>query len=211
MRAQMKADENRIYLRMRHRLEVQMGQTVRLKDCCQLIVEPALEQKLSELPIHLITPEDEHIVIIDIMRVIKILKGAYPELEVESFGAAQTIVEIILPKKKPQLLLVLFVCLLLFIGSGLAIMYFHEDVSMLGVHQKIYRMITGKEKQFPLLLQIPYSFGIGLGMILFFNHLFKKRLNEEPSPLEVEMFLYQQNLDQYVVMNENKEVHRKMK
>ena len=35
-------------------------------------------------------------------------------------------------------------------------------------------------------------------MILFFNHVFKKRLNEEPSPLEVEMFNYQQDIDNYV-------------
>jgi stage V sporulation protein AA len=42
-------------------------------------------------------------------------------------------------------------------------------------------------------------------MILFFNHFFKKRFNEEPSPLEVEMFNYQQDLDRYVTMNENKE------
>ena len=42
-------------------------------------------------------------------------------------------------------------------------------------------------------------------MIIFFNHVFKKRLNEEPSPLEVEMFNYQQDLDRYVVMHENKE------
>lgn len=42
-------------------------------------------------------------------------------------------------------------------------------------------------------------------MILFFNHVFKKRLNEEPSPLEVEMFKYQLDLDHYVALNENKE------
>ncbi|MFP3360102.1 stage V sporulation protein AA, partial [Planococcus sp. SIMBA_143] len=38
-----------------------------------------------------------------------------------------------------------------------------------------------------------------------FNHLFKKRFNEEPSPLEVEMFNYQQDLDQYVIVHENDE------
>lgn len=66
-------------------------------------------------------------------------------------------------------------------------------------------MMTGKEEEKPLLFQIPYSIGIGLGMILFFNHVFKKRINEEPSPLEVEMFNYQQSLDQYVILHENKE------
>ena len=89
-------------------------------------------------------------------------------------------------------------------------MNFHEDVSMLQVHQKIYTIITGETKEHPLLLQIPYSIGIGIGMILFFNRVFKKRLNEEPSPLEVEMFLYQQNLDQYVAIHENKEAEKRL-
>ena len=47
-------------------------------------------------------------------------------------------------------------------------------------------------------------------MTLFFNHFFKKRINDEPSPLEVEMFNYQQSLDQYVIMNENKESIKRM-
>ncbi len=42
-------------------------------------------------------------------------------------------------------------------------------------------------------------------MILFFNHVFKKRINEEPSPLEVEMFNYQQNIDHYMIINESEE------
>ena len=42
-------------------------------------------------------------------------------------------------------------------------------------------------------------------MILFFNHVFKKRINEEPSPLEVEMFNYQKDIDHYVIIHENKE------
>jgi stage V sporulation protein AA len=76
---------------------------------------------------------------------------------------------------------------------------------MQAVQQRLYLLLTGKHVSKPLLFQIPYSLGIGLGMILFFNHVFKKRLNEEPSPLEVEMFNYQQSLDQYVILHENKE------
>ncbi len=100
--------------------------------------------------------------------------------------------------------------LLLFVGAALAIIYFHEDVSMQQVHQRLYYMVTGESNKKPLLFQIPYSLGLGLGMILFFNHVFQKRINEEPSPLEVEMFQYQQSLDQYVMMNENKEMIKKI-
>ena len=78
------------------------------------------------------------------------------------------------------------------------------------VHQRLYEMITGKKEDKPLLLQISYSLGLGIGMILFFNHVFRKRINEEPSPLEVEMFNYQQSLDQYVILHENKESMRKI-
>jgi stage V sporulation protein AA len=97
----------------------------------------------------------------------------------------------------------------LFIGAGLTIMNFHEDVAMSSVHQKIYFLITGRENAKPLILQIPYSLGVGIGMILFFNHIFKKRFNEEPSPLEVEMFNYQQDLDQYIILQENKKAEAK--
>ncbi len=76
---------------------------------------------------------------------------------------------------------------------------------MRDVHIALYEIITGERNDYPYLLQIPYSIGLGLGMIVFFNHIFKKRLNEEPSPLEVEMFNYQLDLDQYVAMHENQE------
>jgi stage V sporulation protein AA len=45
-------------------------------------------------------------------------------------------------------------------------------------------------------------------MIVFFNHLFKKNWNEEPTPLEVEMYLYQENVDQYVVAEEYEKMAR---
>ena len=128
-----------------------------------------------------------------------------PSLEIQTFGPSQTIVEVIYEKKKVSILCFIAVWLLLFFGAMMTIMNFHVDVSMREVHQKLFTIITGKVDEKPLLIQVPYSIGLGLGMILFFNHFFKKRFNEEPSPLEVEMFNYQQDLDQYVIINENKE------
>ncbi len=162
----MKADKQ-MYIRLRHRLQVKPNQMVTLKDISQFIVHPSLEKALGELRIHQITPSDKHLVVIDLMKVIHLIKAFDPELEVESYGPAQTITEIIYPRKAPTFILVVFVWLLLFIGSGLAIMNFHEDVSMLKVHQKIYRIITGEDEKHPLLIQIPYSLGIGIGMIIF--------------------------------------------
>jgi stage V sporulation protein AA len=197
--------EKTVYIRLRHRVLVQPDITVMLKDIALVITEDDYYQKLMDIPIHNITKQDNNIIVIDVMRVIYHITERYPKTDIQIIGPSQTIVEVVYKKKRVSIPLFILIWLLLFFGAAIALMNFHEDVSMKQVHQHIYQIITGRFNPHPLIFQIPYSIGLGLGMILFFNHIFKKRLNEEPSPLEVEMFNYQQNLDQYVIMHENKE------
>lgn len=196
--------EKTIYIRMRNRVQVKQEEILLLKDIAQIIASETIYQDLVSLEVKRISPKD-HIHIIDVMKVIDFITGIYPDHEVQAIGPAQTIVEVIYKKKGMSFPFFILVWILLFFGAALTIMNFHEDVSMQSVHRRLYYIMTGKEVEKPLLFQIPYSIGIGVGMILFFNHVFKKRLNEEPSPLEVEMFNYQQSLDQYVILYENKE------
>jgi stage V sporulation protein AA len=194
-----------LYIRLRKRLSVKPQSLITLGDICQLYWDGVREEELGRMPLYQVKPEDGDLLIIDIMQVIRKLRSMYPDLSLEIQGSTQVIVEVKHPRKHSNPLLVAFVWLILFVGAGLAIMNFHTDVSMLQVHQRIFYLITGVKNEQPLWLQIPYSIGIGLGMVLFFNHLFQKRIKEEPSPLEVELFLYQQNLDQYYIQHENKE------
>src|SRR5699024_11309509 len=90
-----------------------------------------------------------------------------------------------------------------FLDQYIKIIKFHYDFSMLEVHQKLHFLFTGENVQHPLWLQIPYSIGLGIGMILFLNHWFKKQLNEEPSPLELELFTYEQKIEEYLAHYEN--------
>jgi len=195
-----------VFLKLRHRVQVKPQAVVLIGDVAQMIAtDDRLLEKVKQLPLYNIQPHDKNIVIIDIMKVIDAILRFDQTIDVQTIGPAQTIVEVVYEKKHVPFLYFLLVWLLLFVGSALAIMNFHEDVSMKETHQHLYTMITGETAEKPLLFQIPYSLGLGLGMILFFNHVFRKRLNEEPSPLEVEMFNYQQSLDQYVLLHENKE------
>src|SRR5690606_21045094 len=131
-------------------IQVKPYEKIYLKDIAQIIVHsPQLEDELRHFLIHKITSVDGKILVIDLMRVIRLIQQKYKQLEIESIGPAQSIVEIIYPRSTPNALLVGFVWLLLFIGSGLTIMNFHEDVSMLQVHQKIYKIITGETKENP--------------------------------------------------------------
>ncbi|MBS4194553.1 stage V sporulation protein AA [Lederbergia citri] len=196
---------NTIYVRMRSRVETKECKKITLSQTAQIIAPDQYFQDLHNLIVYELSKNDNQLVVLDVMRVINIISLHFPDCEVQTIGPSQTIIEVIKKKKLTSWPLFLFVWLLLFTGSGLAILNFHEEVSMQAVHQKLYWIITGKEVTKPLLLQIPYSFGIGMGMILFFNHIFKKRFNEEPSPLEIEMFNYQQDLDHYVTIKQNNE------
>lgn len=194
-----------VYIRMRNRVQVKGNQTVRIKDIARIIGPEEVIQLIEETFLLTVKKEDKNIIVIDLAQLIMAIRKVDPKIDVQTFGPSQTIIEVIYSKKKMSYLTFALVWFLLFIGAGMTIMNFHVDVSMGEVHQKVFTLITGKLDEKPLLIQIPYSFGLGIGMILFFNHFFKKRFNEEPSPLEVEMFNYQQDLDRYVTMNENKE------
>jgi stage V sporulation protein AA len=131
------------------------------------------------------------------------IQTKFPELDVRVLGPLYTIIETETPRSRlPKKIFVLIIAIFLFTGSGLAIMNFHTEVNMKRVHERIYFIVTGHKSSNLLLLQIPYSIGIGVGMVLFLNHVFKRRFNEEPSPMELEMFQYQEMIDQYVIEHE---------
>jgi stage V sporulation protein AA len=203
--------EKTVFIRLRNRVQVHPNANVCIGDIAQMIANDAeLIEKLKKIMIYQIKESDKNIVIIDVMKVVQAILDFDSSLDIQTIGPAQTIVEVVYKKRNFTNLYFALIWLLLFIGSALAIMNFHEDVSMQQVHQRLYTIITGEKADKPLLFQIPYSIGLGLGMILFFNHVFRKRINEEPSPLEVEMFNYQQAIDQYVIVHENKESMRRI-
>ncbi|WP_440602651.1 stage V sporulation protein AA [Bacillus sp. GB_SG_008] len=202
--------EKTIYVKMRSRLQVSPAYEIKVGDVAQVVGDSDIVDEIKRQAVYKITKKDKTHVVIDVMKVIQRIQQYSSSLQINLLGSAQTIVEIVYEKKRVNPFFFGMVWLLLFVGAALAIIYFHEDVSMQQVHQRLYYMITGENNKKPLLFQIPYSLGLGLGMILFFNHVFQKRINEEPSPLEVEMFQYQQSLDQYVMMNENKEMIKKI-
>ena len=57
----------------------------------------------------------------------------------------------------------------------------------------------GREKTGFTILELTYSIGVVIGILVFFNHFGKKRLTAEPSPVEVEMSGYDQQVYQTVI------------
>jgi len=194
-----------VYLRMKKNIDLPVMQEVKLKDIAYLSTSSSmLKKKMENTPIYRITKKDKNIVVIDSFLIIDHLINDFKSVDIQLIGPEQTIIRVTPAKKSPPVVLVAVIWLILFIGTAMTIINFHYDVSMQEVQQKLHYMLTGIESEYPLWIQIPYSIGLGVGTLLFFNYWFKKRFNEEPSPLEVEIYNYQQDLDNYLIQYENK-------
>lgn len=194
-----------VYVRMKKNLDLKHMQELRLKDIAYVsTASPNLLKRIENTPIYRITKKDKNLVVIDNFLIIEHLMKKYGDVEIQPVGPEQTIVRVHSTKSSPPIIYVALIWLILFIGTAMTIINFHYDVSMQEVQQKLHFLLTGEENEFPLWIQIPYSFGLGAGTLLFFNYWFKKRFNEEPSPLEIEIFNYQQDLDHYLAHHENK-------
>lgn len=192
-----------IYLRLKKRISINKFQEVKLSDAAHVLVEDkTIEQQLKNLVLYKHRQQDGNRFVIDLLQVIHLIKLNWPHLQIEVYGDPQILVMISEKAGKPRYLLLVICWLLLFCGSGLALMNFHADVNMKETHIRIVELITGERVDHPLWFQIPYAIGVGVGMVLFFNHIFKKKFNEEPNPLEVEMFMYQENVNTYVIAEE---------
>lgn len=197
-----------VYVRMRRRAVVAPLSSITLGNVARLVADEQLARRLKLLPLHQVQSKDGNLMLIDMLQVVKAIREYEPGLVIETFGEPHVLVEIS-PSGvlKPRKLLLVLAWILLFFGSGMAMMNFHADVNMPEVQRRITELITGRSGSHPWLFQIPYSIGIGLGMLLFFNRVLRKRLTDEPNPLEVEMFMYQENVNHYVITEEYRKKH----
>ncbi|MCM3633120.1 MULTISPECIES: stage V sporulation protein AA [Paenibacillus] len=192
-----------IYLRLKKRISISKKQIVKLKDAAHVLADDkSIEQQLKDMILYRHKEQDGNRVVIDLLQIIALLKQKWPDLQIDVYGDPQILVMVSERGRKPHYVVLVVSWLLLFCGSGLALMNFHSDVNMKETHIRIVELITGQRVERPLWFQIPYSIGVGAGMVLFFNHIFKKKFNEEPNPLEVEMFMYQENVNTYVIAEE---------
>ena len=98
----------------------------------------------------------------------------------------------------------LLVCVLTFFGGAFSIMTFNTDVDTANLFSKIYTQFTGEIASGPTILEFTYSVGIGIGVIFFFNHFGKGKLTQDPTPVEVQMRLYEDDVNKTLIADKNR-------
>ncbi|MBQ9119576.1 MAG: hypothetical protein IJY09_05915 [Lachnospiraceae bacterium] len=112
------------------------------------------------------------------------------------------------PGKKQEwieYLKVIFVCLSVAIGSAFTIMTFNQDASVSDIFGRIYRAMEGEEANGAGLLELFYCLGLPSGIILFFNHFSKIRLSNDPTPLQVQLRLYERDVNTAIIRESSRE------
>ena len=152
----------------------------------------------------------EHSVVFSILKVIEIIHKIYPNLEIVNCGETDFIVEYqkstvksVIIEKTKQLLIACIV----FFGSAFTIMTFHTDIGIQQCFEKFYMQVMGTDKPQVTELELSYSIGLGVGIIVFFNHFSKKKLTKDPTPIEVEMKKYNQDLIKTKVAQSDEKGH----
>lgn len=153
----------------------------------------------------------EHAVVFSILKVIERIQRDYPNVEIENCGEEDFIVEYVKSTVKSKVwekIKLVLIGVLAFFGSSFTIMAFHNDINIEGVFSQFYMQVMGTEKPMVTELEIAYSIGIGTGIIVFFNHFSKKKLSKDPTPIEVEMQKYNQDLATAKIMEADGKGHK---
>lgn len=139
--------------------------------------------------------------------VIKKLEAVDASIQVTNVGKVEYIIDY-QPPQPPKLIWqwmkTAFVCIVCFCGAAFAIMTFNNDVNVPDVFSKLYQLVTGMESNGFTVLELSYSVGLAVGIIAFFNHFARWKLNTDPTPLEVEMRLYEDNISKTLIQNDGR-------
>ena len=97
------------------------------------------------------------------------------------------------------------VCLVSFFGTAFTIMAYHNDVGIHEVFTEVYRMVMNEEPQGLNVLEVSYSVGLAAGIIVFFNHVGGRRLTKDPTPIEVSIRQYEEDVDKALIAQAGRE------
>ena len=142
--------------------------------------------------------------VVSVLKLIQCIHDVYPAVDVQNLGAQDIIVTLENQKTAGGFLhwlKIITVVLISFSGSAFSIMAFNNDVDVSRLFNQVYEWMTGQQSSGYTMLEIWYSIGIALGILIFFNHFGKKRFSVDPTPMEVEMRLYENDIQTTLIEN----------
>lgn len=210
----MKEKHEIVYLKA-ERNSVCYDPQIKIKDVMSVeCADAALLAGIKNKTLYHFTPEQtgrkKRIEVFSILRVIQMIHEDYPEVEVVSYGEQDFVVEYIaapIGTKAMEITKIVLLCVVIFFGSAFTIMAFNNDVSVGEVFDRFYKQIMGADKPTVSEIEIFYCLGLAVGILVFFNHIGKKKITSDPTPIQVEMRKYEKDVDTTFIENAGRKGH----
>lgn len=141
--------------------------------------------------------------VFSVLKIIELIGKEYPNADIQNMGEKDFIIEYEPEQeaKWKQYLKVAILCVFTFFGSAFTIMTFNNDVGVGEVFLDFYKQVMGKPSNGFTVLEISYAFGLSLGILVFFNHVGRKKITHDPTPIQVEMRTYEKDIDTTFIEN----------
>lgn len=150
------------------------------------------------------------LVVVSVLKIMEEIHKDYPELEISNEGETDFIIEYVPSPEKREWVTItktIVLCILIFCGAAFTIMAFNNDVGVGDVFAKFYHQVTGMESDGVTELEICYSIGLSFGILIFFNHVGRKKITHDPTPIQIEMRKYESDLDTAFIENAGRKGH----
>lgn len=204
----MSTSNTTIYIKAEQNVEMQT-EDVYLKDIAKLTCsDEHVLAKVKAIKLHRFKDGEPKRQVISLMKIIEEIYKICPSAEVQSIGEAAVMVEYInvnRHKGPVQAIKLVFVALISFFGTSFTIMAFHNDIGINDVFTKIYEMVMGRQGDGYGILELAYSLGLAIGIIVFFNHIGGRRITKDPTPIEVEMRIYEEDVNKALIETADRE------
>lgn len=185
-----------------HNTNIKIGDIAKL-ECAN----SSITEKVKEIPLLELDSKKEYKYVISVLKVMEAIHKYFPELEIDNIGECDFVLHFVQEKENllMEYLKIIFICFIVFIGAAFTIMTFNNDVGVDELFLQFYKQVMNKESSGFTILEMSYSIGLGFGILVFYNHIGGKRKMTDPTPIQVEMRIYEDEVNTALVRNYTRE------
>jgi stage V sporulation protein AA len=168
----------------------------------------ALRAKLGAIKVHHFEEGKANRIVVCATKLIALMEEVDSSITVEMIGEVDVLLEKVQRSKHKDARMlgkVVLVCFVTFFGTAFTVMAYHNDIGIDSVFQQVHRIVLGKESTGINILEISYSLGLAIGIFVFFNHVGKRKITKDPTPIEVAMRNYERDVNDALIETAGRE------
>ena len=164
-----------VYLKCERNIEVQ-SPDVFLSDVGAVrCQDAALAARLKAIKVYRFAQNDARRCVISVLKLVELMEKECQNISVQVLGETDVLLEWV------------------------------NDVGINDVFTLIYSMVMNREPQGLNILEVSYTIGLAAGIIVFFNHVGGRRLTKDPTPIEVSIRNYEEEVDKALIAQAGRE------